>query len=295
MRKNCQKLGFVIKTSDSRKSHRAKRQNRISVPENAGRLISVSHYQHRAGVHPSPIRFDHRLQCIELLTGGRGWVEIDGKWSEVGPGDLLWHVAGDTTIGRSDFADPYRCLAVRFSPGPDAPRPVPHHTRWEELDEVMQFTNQVVGLHADDAFDSRVLLRYILSRVHFQAELYLRVQRERGLPAELRQVLEAVNLRFAEPLRVADLAGAAGWSVPHLHDQFKARLGLSPHQALIRRRIQVARELLASTNDPIKSVAGRCGFPNASAFCVQFRKTTQISPTDYRERQLFGRRQMGRS
>ena len=143
-------------------------------------------------------------------------------------------------------------------------------------------------LHADGAFDSEVLLRYILSRVHFQAELYLRIQKERGLPTELQQVLEIVNRRFAEPLRLTELAGAAGWSVPHLHDRFKERLGLSPHQALIRRRIQAARELLASTNDPIKSVAGKCGFTTASAFCVQFKKSTQLSPKEYRERQLFG-------
>ena len=71
---------------------------------------------------------------------------------------------------------------------------------------------------------------------------------------------------------------------------FKERLGLSPHQALIRRRMLVARELLASTNDPIKSVAAKCGFPTSSAFCVQFKKATQHSPKEYRERQLFGGR-----
>ena len=53
--------------------------------------------------------------------------------------------------------------------------------------------------------------------------------------------------------------------------------------------MQVARELLASTNDPIKSVAAKCGFPTASAFCVQFKKATQYSPKEYRDRQLFGR------
>ena len=232
------------------------------------------------------------MQCIEVVTGGRGWFEIDGRWQEIGPGDLLWHIAGERTIARSDFVNPYSCLAVRFIAEPGASRPVPRHTRWEELDEVLQFVNQVVGLHADDAFDAGVLLQYIISRAHFQAELYLRLQHERGLPTELRQVLEIINRRFAEPLRLADLAEAAGWSVPHLHDRFRGQLGLSPHQALIRRRIQVARELLASTNDPIKSVAARCGFPNAAAFCVQFRKTTQISPKEYRERQLFGRRRL---
>jgi len=236
------------------------------------------------------MRFDGTNQCVELVTGGRGWVEIEGAWKEVTPGDLLWHIPGDSTIGRSDLQNPYRCLAVRFIDGKRPGRRVPRHTRWEELDEVIQFTNQVVRLHADDAFDSGILLRYILSRVQFQAELYRRVQRERGLPAELQQVLEMVNRRYAEPLRLEELARGAGWSVPHLHDRFKERLGLSPHQALIRRRMQVARELLASTNEPIKSVAAKCGFPTSSAFCVQFKKATQHSPKEYRERHLFGGR-----
>ena len=257
-----------------------------------GKLHSVSHYHNRPGTPLNPIRFENGNQCIELVTDGRGWVEMEGQWVEVNPGDLLWHIPGDSTIGRSDASNPYSCLAVRFRDEDLPERRVPRLTRWEELDEVRIFTNQVVQLHADDAFDSGVLLQYILSRIHFQAELYLRIQRERGLPAELQQVLEIVTRRYAEPLRLADLAGVAGWSVPHLHDRFKERLGFSPHQALIRRRIQVARELLASTNDPIKSVAGRCGFSTASAFCVQFRKSTQLSPKEYRERQLFGGRRL---
>jgi AraC-like DNA-binding protein len=241
-------------------------------------------------MHPTPIRFQKGNQCVELVTGGRGWVEVDGEWRELSPGDLLWHLPGDSTIGRSDFQNPYSCLAVRFWAGDAPKRRVPRITRWEELDEVLLFTNQVVRLHADDAFDSRVLLRYILSRLHFQAELYLRADRERGLPVGLRQVLDIVNERYAESLPLTELAHSAGWSVPHLHDRFKEHLGLSPHQALIRRRMQVARELLASTNDPIKSVAGKCGFPTASAFCVQFKKSSLVSPKEYRARQLFGER-----
>ena len=51
------------------------------------------------------------------------------------------------------------------------------------------------------------------------------MHRERGLPVELQQVLEMVNRRYAEPLRLEELARGAGWSVPHLHDRFKERLG----------------------------------------------------------------------
>jgi AraC-like DNA-binding protein len=275
-----------MKKSDSRQGA----ASGLFLPDERIKLVSVSHYRHKAGSNPTPIRFRDDLQCIEIVTGGRGWVDIEGAWREIGAGDILWHIPGDFTIGRSDFQDPYSCLAVRFTEAKKPVRRVPRLTRWEELDELRLFTHQVVRLHADDAFDSRVLLRYIVSRVHFQAELYRRVQRELGLPPELQKVLEMVNRRYAEPLRLEELARGAGWSVPHLHDRFKQRLGMSPHQALIRRRMQVARELLAGTNEPVKNVAAKCGFPTSSAFCVQFKKATQHSPKEFRERQLYGGR-----
>lgn len=284
------KIGFVIKNSGRRKSSRSAGKKKTVPPAPRAKLLAVSHYHQRPGCHPNPVVFENGEQCFELLTHGRGWVEAGGEWREVTPGDLLWHIPGDCTIGRSDFKNPYSCLAVKFHDGAIRERRVPRITRWEELDEVWHFTREVVQLHADEAFDSNVLLRYIVSRLHFQAELYLRGQRERELPAGLRRAVEMIHRRHAEPLRLRDLADAAGWSVPHLHDKFKEHLGLSPHQALIRRRILAARELLASSNDPIKGVAANCGFPTAAAFCVQFKKVTQLSPASYRKRQLYGSR-----
>ncbi len=286
MTKSIKKIGFVIKNSDKLAASNRGGGKPAPRREPEG-LLGLSHYHQRAGVHPAAVRFENGMQCFELMTGGRGWVQVDGEWKEVNPGDLLWHIPGDSTVGRSDTGNPYSCLAVRFYNGVIAQRPVPRITRWEELDEVQRFTREVVQLHADDAFDSQVLLRYIISRLHFQAELHLHRQKNHGLPVELRRAMEMLNGGYAGPLRLRELAHAAGWSVPHLHDRFKEHTGLSPHQALIRRRIQAARELLAGTNDPIKSVAGNCGFPNVAAFCAQFKKITRLSPTEYRKRQLY--------
>lgn len=288
MAKHIKKLGFVIKTSDRARSVSGDKKARSTRPPKAGpELHSVSHYHQRPGVHPIPNRFHDDSQCVELITGGRGWVENEaGKLVEVIPGDLMWHVPGNSTVGRSDFENPYSCLSVRFRSWEK--RPVPHITRWEDLDEVKHFTHQVVRLRADESFDSGVLLRYILARIEFQAALHERGQKERGLPKELRRALELLERNYGEPLRLRDLADAAGWSVPHLHDRFKQELGISPHQALIRRRLQAARELLAAGNDPIKSVSAQCGFPTPAVFCVQFKKATQHSPADYRRRLLHG-------
>src|SRR5208283_2328089 len=99
MRKNYQKLGFIIKISDSRKMASSRRkQPRLSLRPRVA-LIAVSHYHQRPGTHPAGVRFKGREQCIEVVTHGRGWVNVNGHWQQVGPGDLLWHVAGENTIG----------------------------------------------------------------------------------------------------------------------------------------------------------------------------------------------------
>ena len=152
MAENIKKLGFVVKSSDRKKSPGAtkRRDKSKSFPEQP-KLLAVLHYHQRPGCHPTPATFKNGEQCFELVTSGRGWVEIKGKWIEVNPGDLLWHRPGDWTIGRSDFQHPYSCLAVRFyDPAMKLPR-VPRITRWEELDEVKRFTGEVVRLHADDS------------------------------------------------------------------------------------------------------------------------------------------------
>lgn len=282
MRKYVKKLGSVTKSSD----YGAPPVMPVTVPE--PQLLSVSHYHHNQKRHPRPVEFHDEMQCIELVTDGRGWVESAGEWVEVTPGALLWHVTGDFTIGRTDFENPYSCLAVRFYGGTIWKRELPHVTRWEELDEVRRFTREVVRLYAHGSLRSNVLMHYILGRLQFQAELFIHEQNRRDLPGELRQAMELMEQNYGRSIRLHEVARAVGWSVPHLHDRFKAVLGISPHQALIRRRIQAARELLANTNEPVKSVASQCGFPTAAAFCAQFKKMTDLSPKEYRTRQRYG-------
>jgi AraC-like DNA-binding protein len=252
------------------------------------KLQSISHYHQAPGYHPRSQVLAAGHYCLELLTHGRGWVEADGGWVEVLPGDLLWHGAGDLTIGRSDFINPYACLAIRFSGRAIRQRLVPRVTRWEEVDEVRRFTREMLRLHVDDRFDPDVLLQYIINRLYFQARLHLWGMTFAALPLELGRAVRLIQEDYARPLRLAGLAKAAGWSVAHLHDKFKEHLGVTPHQALMARRIQAAREILSSSNLPMKVVAANCGFSHASAFCAQFKAATRLSPKNYRRRQFYG-------
>lgn len=247
-------------------------------------LRRASHYHQAHGIHPGAYTIPPDHELVEVVTGGHGWVEHEGQWFEVGPGALVWHMPGDRTIARSDFADPYRCLAVLFS-GPLPPgRRVPRFSNWPELDELRAFTREVVRTVVDESFDRQAILAYTFGRLYYQARRSHHRAWSPDLPPNLRKVLKSLYVNFALPLTLADLAEQAGWSVPHLHAVFKQHLGSSPHQYLARRRLQAAREYLVATDRPIKRIAADCGYNRDAAFCRQFRQATGLTPAAYRRR-----------
>jgi AraC-like DNA-binding protein len=244
-------------------------------------LLGVTHYHQARGRHPGPRFIPAERECIELVTGGRGWVLHEGNWVEVLPGTLVWQAEGDQTIGRSDFDDPYRCLAVNVAVERARARRVPRLTRWDDVEDARWFTREAVRWAMDDAVDRGAVLAWIYGRLLFQASLSVRQERA-ALSPQLRAVQEALDTRYAEPLRLAELARRIGWSEAHLHAMFRARLGTSPHQYLIQRRLRAARELLAATRQPIGDVAVACGFADAAAFCRAFRRAMRTTPAAYR-------------
>ncbi len=249
------------------------------------RLLNVSHYRQPHGRHPVPRRIPAGETLVELVTGGRGYVEQDGLWAEVLTGTLLWHSSGCYTIGRSDFQSPYRCLAVLFST-PDGAPALPRISRWDEPAEISQFTRDAVSHFLDEAFDRDALLAHLYGRLFYQVRLYHHRAPAADAPAALAMVLEAVNSRYSQPLQIQDLAEMAGWSVPYLHAMFRLHLDTSPHQALIRRRLRAVREQLATSHRPLKQIADECGFSTAAALCRAFRQATGMTPAVFRRQRM---------
>ncbi|MBL4700048.1 MAG: helix-turn-helix transcriptional regulator [Phycisphaeraceae bacterium] len=223
------------------------------------------------------------IEMVELVTQGKGQVLNAGQWVPVEAGTLLWHVAGDMTIGRTDHQDPYVCMAMHFQVADMSQRRVPHISHWMDTDEARQFARESFRYFVDDTFDAQTMMIYIYSRLYFQARLYHYQLVASNAPIGLTQVMQVIDQRYHEPLLLDDLAGIANWSVAHLHDVFKQHTGTSPHQALLRRRLHAAREKLIATNDCVKTIAHLCGFNSAASFCRTFKQITGQTPTNYRQ------------
>lgn len=65
---------------------------------------------------------------------------------------------------------------------------------------------------------------------------------------------------------------------------FKQNMGTTPHEYVLKRRMEVASELLATKNMLIQEVAWECGFDTPSAFSREFKKRIGFSPVEYQKK-----------
>jgi AraC-like DNA-binding protein len=100
-----------------------------------------------------------------------------------------------------------------------------------------------------------------------------------------RHLLRAKDLadsRYSEPLRVGDLANAAGLSRAHFSREFRRVYGESPHAYLLTRRLERAAALLRATDRSVADICFSVGLQSVGSFTTSFTRTYGLSPTAYR-------------
>lgn len=100
---------------------------------------------------------------------------------------------------------------------------------------------------------------------------------------QLATVLELIHARIRTDLSLADLAHVVSLSPSHFALRFKRSVGVSPHQYVIRARIDRARQLLAAGRLSISEVAHAVGFANQSHFTDVFRRVTGVTPRRFQQ------------
>jgi AraC family transcriptional regulator len=95
---------------------------------------------------------------------------------------------------------------------------------------------------------------------------------------QLSAVRDLMEERLADPLPIADLAAAASLSVSQFARQFKASTGESPHQFLLRLRLEQACRLLRTGTTAIGEVAVDCGFSHQEHLTRVMRAKLDTTP-----------------
>src|SRR5689334_4123069 len=95
----------------------------------------------------------------------------------------------------------------------------------------------------------------------------------------LMRAKDLVDSRYAEPMRVAALAAAAGLSQAHFSRMFTRTFRESPRAYLQTRRLERAASLLRYTDRSVADICVMVGLQSLGSFTTSFTRVYGLSPT----------------
>jgi AraC-like DNA-binding protein len=107
--------------------------------------------------------------------------------------------------------------------------------------------------------------------------------RQGGLaPWQLRRVVGYIEANLDSSIKNADLAAVARLSLFYFNVAFRKSVGDSPHEYIIRRRMERAQGLMLSTGASLSDIAATCGLADQAHFTRLFRRVVGESPGAWR-------------
>ncbi len=144
---------------------------------------------------------------------------------------------------------------------------------WEMQDGFK--SGRLFGDSLGTALAGHLLARYAVSP--------MRIRDYRGgMPKYLlRRTFDYMQSNLGADLHLTELAANVEMSRWHFSRMFKQSTGLSPHQYLMRERIEAAKRLLAKPLRNLQNIATELGFSDESHLITVFRRFTGLTPKQY--------------
>jgi AraC-like DNA-binding protein len=112
-----------------------------------------------------------------------------------------------------------------------------------------------------------------------EGDLYQLARRE--LPVWLDQTLS--DLQRHPEITVSQLVRTSGYSSAQFRRRFQHAMGCSPRDYLLRRRLELARQLLLSDEQAVAGIARQCGFNDPAQFTRHFKQLYGVAPLRFRQ------------
>lgn len=148
---------------------------------------------------------------------------------------------------------------------------------WGELDQPAPAGN----LYAHSA--AQLLAAHLLRHYGGRRARLRAVPPSQGLTErQVQHLREFIREHLSEPLTLEALAQQVGFSSSYFARVFRQALSASPHQFVLRARLEHAQQLLEQTDLPLAQVAAACGFAHQSHLTQVFNKQVGCTPRAYR-------------
>lgn len=100
------------------------------------------------------------------------------------------------------------------------------------------------------------------------------------------RVLDYINNNLAGDFSVGELARISAMSESSFRREFKAVMGISPTKYITNEKFRKAKQLLRSSELTVAEIASMLGSYDTAHFCKTFKKLFDITPAQYKKREL---------
>jgi AraC family transcriptional regulator len=266
----------------------------------------VSEFVCGAGPRDPRLVERHDWSCVAAVLEGTFQYRSARGATTLAPGALLLGNGGEDYECRHDHGVGDRCLVFHFAPAQleataaavpgvrAAAFPVARVPPLERLAPLIAAAEVARAAPDPDAVEELALriaaAALALTGPAARPAPAPRVRDERRVSEAVRAIERGAGERDAgEPLSLAALARQAGMSPYHFLRTFRALVGMTPHQYVLRTRLHRVAVRLRRTADPISAIAFEEGFNDLSTFNHRFRRVMGVSPRAFRNRDRLTR------
>lgn len=223
-------------------------------------------------------RFVTRYE-LECCIGGNGASSVDERRRELTPGTFVFAKPGQIRHSRFPFETRFIHFELPREEEPD-----------RLLSQISSFPQQGEKQQAlMTAICDNFLHRPMLATVLLLELLLLLADGTVGnsVPAARpgqQAVFAAITVmkqNLHRPLQAAEMAAAAGYSVPHFNVRFRELTGSSPYEYFTQMRMNEAKRLLICEGLTVSETAEHLGYATVSHFGATFRRYTGMTPTAF--------------
>lgn len=247
---------------------------------------------------PQPLfpMHEHSFEELVIVQSGNGWQVINDEPYFITCGEIFYLHAND----HHEYAsvDDLHLTNILYRPDKatfgvermqDDESRINRH--WQVTEDVLAELRPIIqALSRETAARDRLSL--LMAETLF-LQLNLILQRHRFAPfgahipaaARIGHVLSYIRQNCTEEVDFDDLARRFGFSGRNFTRAFREATGTTPHNFLVKTRINRAMRALGSGEGSITDIAYDCGFNDSNYFSFCFSKQVGLTPSDYRRRQ----------
>ncbi len=234
---------------------------------------------------------DHSYTQIVIGLKGQAEFEVSGMGNIVGPGQGCVVTSGSDhafggIVGQSDILvlnmpqasadDPLMLQKIN-----DLSRADVYFQLDGQIQKLVQMLVQEMQNSPEDMLLSRACGDTVLALLqrHISAFETHRKESRFDLDAIDRYIEQHISSRIS----VAQLAGSVFLGESQFHMLFKEQMGITPHQYVLGKRVDMAKHLIEQGRLTFGQVAELSGFSNQSTFAHTFSRLQGVSPSQYKK------------